>query len=159
MDRAALPDGGGSFAGLTGMAWDVNQLDAAYRATAYQVDGPAGRFTLRIGRVSAEADTLLTQHGVSCWAFVTACNPGSVLLPPETNAMRHAHLVAEVAQRGWPSYPGLGVGDDASWHPEVSLFILGVSEADARALGRSFGQNAVVCGDHGDLARLCWIDR
>jgi hypothetical protein len=39
----------------------------------------------------------------------------------------------------------------------VSLFILGLSEAEAIDLGREFGQNAVVCGDHGGIARLCWV--
>ncbi len=133
-------------------------LDAAYHATAYHVDGPTGRFTLRIGAASPEADALLARQGeVPSWAFVTASNPGSVLLPEPTNGLRHEQLVAEVARRGLIDNPGLGVGDDGSWPAEVSQFLVGVSTADAAVLGRMFGQNAVVCGDRGGVARLCWL--
>jgi hypothetical protein len=135
-------------------------LGAAYQATAYHVDGPTGRFTLRLGAASPEADALLARHGEALsWAFVTASNPGSVLLPEATNGLRHEHLVAEVARRGLVAYPGLGVGDDGSWPAEVSLFLVAVCAADAAVLGRMFGQNAVVCGDRGGVARLCWLIR
>ena len=53
-------------------------LARAYRATSYFVDGPSGRFAVRIGAVSLEADALAAAHGASAWAYVTAYNPGSV---------------------------------------------------------------------------------
>lgn len=132
-------------------------LKAAYYATAYHVDGPAGRFALRLGAHSPEADSLLTHFQATAWTFVTAHNPRSQKLSRIDNDLRHEQLVAEVASRGVLYWPGLGVGDDGTWPPEVSLFILGLSEPDALLLGRQFGQNAVVCGDHGGVARLCWI--
>jgi hypothetical protein len=36
--------------------------------------------------------------------------------------------------------------------------VLGLAEADAVALGRAFGQLAVVVGRRGEPARLAWID-
>ena len=54
------------------------RLDAVYRATTYFVDGPAGRFALRVGQASAEIDALAAAHQVNTWTYITAHNPGSV---------------------------------------------------------------------------------
>jgi hypothetical protein len=132
-------------------------LAAAYRATAYHVDGPTGRFTLRIDAHSPEADALLASNESATWAFVTAHNPGSVALSPPENAARHDQLLAEVNRRGLLAWPGVGIGDDGRWPAEESVFILGLTEAEAINLGRQFGQIAVVCGDLDGPARLCWI--
>ncbi len=63
-------------------------LLAAYGRTTFVADTPRGRLSLRVGRRSAELDALLAAHGVATWAYVTAFNPGSRLLPGEANAAR-----------------------------------------------------------------------
>jgi hypothetical protein len=133
-------------------------LDAAYRATSFFVDGPAGRFAIRVGRPSAEADDLLDRHGASAWAYVTAYNPGSVPTPAAANAARQRELEQTVAEYGYPYCRGEGAGDDGAWLPEPSLLVLGASEVEAVALARRFGQRAVVCGERGGPARLVWAD-
>ncbi len=132
-------------------------LEAAYRATSYLVDGPAGRFAIRVGAVSPDADALAAAHHAHTWAFVTAYNPGSVAAPPEDNRARQDELDSAVTAAGFPYYHGEGKGDDDGWPPEPSLLILGVGEDDAAALGRRFGQAALVFGERGEAARLVWI--
>ena len=134
------------------------ELDAAYRATSYFVDGPDGRFALRVGSASPEADALAAAHGAAAWAYVTACNPGSVPAPDAQNRARQRELEEVVRATTLPCYPGEGRGDDGCWPAEPSLLVLGISEAEARRLARQFGQAAVVCGERGGPARLVWTD-
>ena len=130
-------------------------LDAAYRATAYTVRTPEGTFTLRVGQTSAELECILASRGCKTWAFVTAYNPGSVLVSAAENEARQRELRAEVAQIGHLFFEGTGVG--AEWPPEPSLLVIGMDEAGAAALGHRFGQMAVVVGEYGGPARLLWL--
>jgi hypothetical protein len=130
-------------------------LDTAYRATAYCAETPEGRLVLRLGEPCVPLDRLLAARGLSTWAYVTAYNPGSVPAPDAENEARQRELRAAVARAGQPFYEGAGVGE--SWPPEPSLLVLGIGEAEAAALGRRFGQRAVVVGDLGGPARLLWL--
>jgi len=47
-----------------------------------------------------------------------------------------------------------GRGEDSSWTPEPSFLVLGVTRKDAVALGRRYGQLAVVCGTLDSRAAL-----
>jgi Protein of unknown function (DUF3293) len=130
-------------------------LDAAYRATVYTAETPAGPVALRIGESNADLDRLLDARGVSSWAYVTAHNPGSRSAPSLENEACQRELRAAVAKTGFVFYEGAGVGH--GWPPEPSLLVLGISESDASALGRRFGQNAIVFGELGEPARLVWL--
>lgn len=134
-------------------------LDAAYRATAYEVDVPAGaRIVIRIGRHAPALDALLAASGANAWAFITAENPRSTPLDRAANAARRARLEAVLAARGLRFLRGTGRGDDPGWPPEESLLVLGIGEADAVALARQFDQHAIVVGTRGTAARLAWVD-
>jgi hypothetical protein len=131
------------------MSRSRNELEVAYGATDYRVeDAPSGPFVIRIGQVCADVNEE--------WAFVTACNPRSERLSDEKNSRRMAELEAVVQVGGWTYYHGQGIGSDGRWPAEPSLLVVGISEADAIALGKRFGQNAVVVGRVGEAARLAW---
>ncbi len=131
-------------------------LERAYMATAFVADAPGVRIEIRIGRCHPELDALLAGHGVHAWAFVTAWNPASRLLPDAENAARQRQLRDDLAALCLTSFPGRGVPDRGDWPPEASLLVLGLAEDDARRLGRKHGQNAVVIGKRGEAARLAW---
>jgi hypothetical protein len=137
---------------------DRVKIEAAYRATSYFVDGPNGRFAVRVGRPPAQLDALLAAHGVETWMIITAFNPGSVPTPSIRNEARQRDLETVVAESGRPFFRGEGQGDDGAWAPETSLLVLGVSSGEAVALARDFGQLAVVFGKRGGAARLLWTD-
>ncbi len=132
-------------------------LESAYRATAYVAETPDGPLVLRVGEASAALDLVLEARGVVSWAFVTAHNPGSVPTPAAHNEARHGELCAAVAEAGYFFFEGAGTGE--GWPPEASLLVLGMEEAVAAALGRRFGQTAIVVGERGGAARLLWLDR
>jgi hypothetical protein len=131
------------------------ELEVTYQSTTYAVDCPAGDFGIRLGEPCAPLDALLRLHGVSTWAYITACNPRSELLSSEENAARHAQVLAQVRALGLKVLSGRGKADGGDW-VEESLLILGLDENAAVALGTAFRQNAVVVGRVGGVAELRW---
>ena len=141
------------------MESDREQWEAAYLYTDYRVDdAPNGPFVIRLGELSIDLEELLRDECEFTWAFVTACNPGSVAQLEEVNLRRAAELQSCVRKRHWRYFVGSGVGRDGQWPAEPSLLILGIRAEDAIELARRFGQNALVVGAAGERARLVWID-
>ena len=134
------------------------KLEAAYRATDYHVTGaPNGRFVIRVGEMCVDLEELLFDEVEFDWAYLTACNPGSVRLTAEENDRRTAEL-REVLNSRWPRrYEGFSAASDGAWQ-EPSFLVLGIDEAEAVGLGRRFGQNAIVAGRVGEPARLVWVE-
>lgn len=133
------------------------RLRAAYEAAVYRVDeGPRGRFMIRVGERSADVDALLAEAGADSWAFITAANPRSVRLTAGENAARAAALANVVAERRLVHFAGTGGG--AEWPAEPSLLVLGIAEADAKALASAFDQHAILFGQRGGAARLVWVE-
>ena len=131
-------------------------LERAYVATAFVADAPGGCIEIRIGRRHPDLDALLADNGVHAWAFITAWNPASRLLPDAENAVRQRQLHDDLAALRLTSFPGRGVPDRNDWPSEASLLVLGLAEDDARRIGLKHGQNAIVIGACGAAARLVW---
>lgn len=130
----------------------------AYERTSFRVDDGTTRFAIRIGETCPELDDVLAQRDARDWAYVTACNPGSRPLSVEENQSRQAALEERVLAEGWPFLRGRGVPADSDWEPEDSLLIIGMPLEAACALGRAFGQRAIVTGRAGALATLTWLE-
>ena len=122
----------------------------AYEATRYEAHLPQGKIVLRHGEPAPALDALL-EPGAPCYAFLTAWNPGSRRLPRPENERRQKALIQQLSGR-YRLYSGAGAGDDGSWPPELSLLVLGIPREEALALGRAFGQWAVVLGARGQPA-------
>lgn len=134
-----------------------SDLDAAYRATRYIGESAQGDIVIRIDWPTPELDQLLVTQNCTTWAFISACNPGSQLLPDHENANRHTQLLAAVKTLGLLSLLGYGVPDHPGWQPEISLLILGIPLEQALKLAANFGQNAIIAGATGLPARLCYV--
>src|SRR5437899_68709 len=89
----------------------------AYRRTTFFVDTPQGRMSFRVGEHCGELDDLLRRHGVTTWGYLTAFNPGSVLLPVDENVARQGELARAIATLGLVSYLGEGIGEEGGWPP------------------------------------------
>lgn len=131
----------------------TKELEAwrAYQRTQYCVDEGARCVCFRVGSTRT-VHALLERHGAKRFAFITAWNPGSIILPPADNDRRQARLEQDVA--GYTVLQGTGVGDDPSWTPEKSLMVLNISRGKAIALAREHGQLAIVWGTREGAAQL-----
>ncbi|OLY90688.1 Protein of unknown function [Cnuella takakiae] len=125
-------------------------LYKAYLHTTYQVYRPS--IAIKIGNTHPQLDALLATHDAVNWAFLTAYNPYSQVLPATENEQRNKALEALLAP--YPYYAGAGMGEDPSWTPEASFRVLGIDCATAHQLGKQFGQNAIVAGIKGERAEL-----
>ena len=125
----------------------------AYRETRYHVQvSPA--FTLCIDEPSAQLLALQGRHGADSSAFLTACNPRSERIADVANAFRQAALLSEITRRGLPWFPGLGQHPTNGWEGEPSFLVLGLTRDAAGALGRRFGQNAILWSAADGVPRL-----
>ena len=123
-----------------------------YEEARYQAHLPSGVVTLLHGEVNPALETLLDPAAPG-WAFITAWNPGSRRLSRAENERRQKALVRELSGT-YRLYPGAGVGAEGAWPAELSVLALGISEEDARARGRAWGQLAVLVGSRGGPARV-----
>jgi hypothetical protein len=128
----------------------MNELISAYNNTKYTVYSPI--ITIQIGVNNSELDELLKKFNITSWAYVTAFNPFSKVLSKKENLEKHDELKEKV--KGYKFYEGEGVGEDASWEPETSLLIMGISKKESIELGIYFEQNAIVVGAINGLAEL-----
>lgn len=117
------------------------ELIAAYRAALYRV---AAGFDLVIDTPSSALAAWQAGHGVSCSALITACNPASQRQPEPLNQSATRQLEALISQRKLSFSPTLALDPQGNWPPEPGFLIAGLRREAAEALGRRFGQNAIV---------------
>lgn len=129
------------------------KLLAAYRTAAYVVCATP-ETVLRVGEASTELDALLEAEGAAGAVFITAANPGSVAHTSRQNLMATAALVESQNALGFACYQGEGRDPTGSWPAEPSVLVVGISRVEAEALGRAFGQNAIVWFDKGGVGEL-----
>jgi hypothetical protein len=129
------------------------QIIQVYRETEYRVLAEPA-FVLRIAEASAELLDLYGRFGVSCAAFVTACNPYSASLADDDNRERQAKLERQLRSRSLRFLPGIGQHPSNEWLGEPSFLILALSLASARALGERLEQSAVVWAGQDGVPQL-----
>lgn len=128
------------------------KLPEAYQAADYVVFAEP-QFVLKIGEPSRRLDALLEQEGATTAAFLTAANPRSKPQSPAQNASALSALDQLVAAAGYPWRAGEGREPDGSW-VEPSRLVIGIYRENAEALGRLFGQNAIVFIEKGGPPEL-----
>lgn len=119
-----------------------NIIDA-YKNTKYKVFEPT--ITIEIGKFNKDLNNLILNHNSNEWAFITAYNPYSKVLTNDENKIRHYEL--KELTENYVTFEGHGVGEDPTWEPELSLFIIGISKVEASKIGKKFEQNAIVYGE------------
>ena len=117
------------------------------------VRAPQGVHALRIGARHPAFDMEVRTAGAQDWAFLTGWNPGSLPRSAELNAQAQAELLRVIEELRLVSWPAEGKADGGGWREE-SVCVLDLDPTRAVAVGRRFGQLAVVVGRVGEAARL-----
>jgi hypothetical protein len=119
----------------------TKELAAAYFTTDYIVDNRPNSFRLRAGGLSRQLQLLHSEKGVTCSAYLTACNPFSQPLSSADNELKMNDLKADLEGK-WEYQTGEGKDPEGRWPGEPSLLILGIPEEDAHRLAVKYGQFA-----------------
>ena len=136
----------------------TSELEAAYRATTYQVFLPGGTCELRLDVPCEALRAWLETAGCSAFALITAHNTGGQPAAEAINAERQSQLECELLEGNYEPYAALHVADDKAWPIEESCFVPDISPEDACALAADYGQNAVVCGASDGVPHLVWVE-
>ncbi|HXM84102.1 MAG TPA: DUF3293 domain-containing protein [Burkholderiales bacterium] len=111
-------------------------------------------FLLRIGERSSRLDELLEREGATTAAFITAANPRSEPRSAAENKNAGGTLDDLLDTAGYPRYAGEGRDPEKKRAAEPSVLVVGIYRANAEALGRIFGQNAIVFMEKGNAPEL-----
>ena len=130
------------------------ELRASYTRAVYRVDFPAAPVFLEVGAPSPALDGWLAANGETCFAFLSAANPGSVALSDEENRRRHERLVARLQAGGLTPVGGESFEAASGAWREASLLVGGITRAAAIRLAGEFGQAALLCGEIGGPVEL-----
>jgi hypothetical protein len=126
---------------------------AAYRAAEYRVRAEPA-FVLRVDEPSPALAALHAAHAVGCSAFLTAWNPRGTPAPAAENTAAAARLEAALRERGLALVAGRGIDPAGEWGGEESVLALGLGRSEACAVGREFGQNAILWAAGDAVPRL-----
>lgn len=110
----------------------------AWHETDYVVDDDPP-LVLRIGERNDGLRILFASFNAESAAFITAWNPGGELASEDQNHDRQADLLAEIEQLRLNYFVGRGE-HPASGRVEDSYLVLGITQDQATALARQFGQ-------------------
>ena len=128
----------------------MNELINAYNQTHYKVN--IFKKPILVGQVSGELEAFLAAHDHTCWAYITAFNPRSVLLSAEENENRNGLLRERLGQ--YTILDGIGIDSEEKWPGENSFLVFDIQRVDAILLAKQFEQNAIVFGLVGKPAEL-----
>ncbi len=129
------------------------ELLAAYQDADYVVFGDPD-IVLRVGEPSPRLDALLEAEGAATAAYITAANPLGERRSKARNALGVAALEDLIAASGYPRLAGEGRDSEGRWPAEPSVLVIGIYREHAAALGRLFGQNAIVFVEKGAAPEL-----
>ena len=129
------------------------ELIAAYEEALYVVFGTP-ELVIRIGEPNPDLDELLEAEGAATAAYITAANPRGEAAGAWRNEVANAALVESLAKAGHRCFEGEGRDPQGRWTPERSALVIGIARADAEAVGRAFGQNAIVFIERGRAPEL-----
>lgn len=127
-------------------------LQNAYEKAIYRIFTPP--VSWRIGVYQPQMSELIKEMKVQSATFITAYNPGSIILSTIENEERQMQLQQIVEAHGWRYLEGQSEDPNQLWPAEKSLLVFGINDTEAMGLARQFQQNAVVVLDMNAPASL-----
>ena len=118
-------------------------LVRAYREAKYVVEDK-NPITILIGECNQNLRALLKEHKVFTAALITAFNPHSNILSIEENSKSQSHLLEDIRRLGLKTIGGYGQDIAEEWPKEISLLVLGITEAQAETLADRYSQNGFI---------------
>ena len=134
-----------------------DELQRAYLDTTFVAFALDSEIRIRVGQQNTALNDLLRKHGASTWAFITAYNPGSVLLDSSENEQRQKQLESDLRACGYVLILGAGEPGTNDSPAERSVLVLGMERGEAERFGQKYEQNAIIFGTEKGFPELLWI--
>ncbi|MEM9991289.1 MAG: DUF3293 domain-containing protein [Bacteroidota bacterium] len=132
----------------------MDHLIAAYLETDYWVNVDVNtKICIHIDQFHPRLDQLLVKHRATHWAYLTAWNPYSKPLSFTENQALNTKLITQFAGKTY--FLGKGVSQKGNWW-EASFLVLDIAVVTAKLLGQEFQQKAILVGQRGKKAQLCF---
>lgn len=116
----------------------------AYQEAIFSIHVDGKSIAFQVNKPSSEIELLMSSHGATCAALITAYNPYSQVQANEQNELAQAQLAQKLSHLGAKYLIGDGRDAAGLWDPEPSLFVFNISLSGAENLAAEFGQNAFV---------------
>ncbi len=121
------------------------ELLAIYRGSDYRVTDEGGReFVMHVDQPSPTLGALMARYGARSAVFVSAYNPASEPRTEAENRAAQARLEQEVVAQGCRIFQGVGEDPDGGCPGEPCLLVFDWPREKVLALGRAYGQNALL---------------
>ena len=125
-----------------------------YRCAIYQIGTGPDTITLPIDQYSESLSPQLAASDPSCALFITAFNPFSQRKNYQENLACNTKLYIELNQHAHLIMGGISSDPLGRWPAEEGFLAFGINLKAAEALGKRFGQNAIVWIDTDAMPRL-----
>ena len=134
----------------------LENLEKEYREAIYVVAADNKEITFRVGKIRQPLNALLAEHNAANFAFITAHNPRSNVLPKSRNEARQRRLKETLHTQNFKFLEGYGVNEREVWEKEQSCFVFDISLEKALESGRMFEQYAILYGRKRGNIELVW---
>ena len=118
------------------MHWDD------YIRAVIRVELPQGTLWIKPAPPGTTHDVAFPGNAGGTVHVITAYNPAGKVVPDKANTAAQQRLTARLQEMG-ATYLAAAGGNVEWTHVEPSFAIIGMTQEDARALGREFGQEAI----------------
>jgi len=136
----------------------TSDTEQAFRHTLYCVNAHESMHTLHIGRPCPPALVdWIARYARTAW-LITADNPRAEPLDEAINQTRRQLLETWTRTRALACLACVNQDPLGGWPDEHGLLIAGIQEGSARALGRRFGQLAIVAVSGNRPVELVWLN-
>lgn len=130
-------------------------LLAIYKNSDYRLqDAACAPFVMHIDEPCQPLRDLMRFECAETACFISAYNPRSESRTEEQNVLAQERLRLDVMRRGLRVFEGVGEDPGGECAGEPCLLVLGVSRAETEALGRHYGQNALLWMESDGIPRL-----
>jgi hypothetical protein len=119
-------------------------LITAYLAAHYSFISGSDRVPVRIGEACLAAARLISELQCPGAFYITAYNPRSKARTSDQNATASTELLAALEVMPVRVLGAIGEDPEGTVPPEPGFMVFGPAQKDAEALGKRFGQNAIV---------------
>ncbi len=131
---------------------DKESFNKLYQNTNYKINSP--EILIILDERNPEIDNLLKKVNKKSWAFLSAYNPYSILVPEEQNFSNQKKLKKILEDENYFFYEGIGTSKDNSFPEEQNFLILGISLERTIELGLEFEQTAFIYAEFEFEAKL-----